>query len=94
MPHFVYLLQCADDTFYVGQTTDLQSRESLHNSGQGGSHTAARLPVKLFYSEECDSLFSAMSREKQIKRWTTAKKAALASGQAEALRKLSRRRRY
>jgi putative endonuclease len=39
---FVYILRCADNTFYIGHTQDLASREALHNSGAGADHTALR----------------------------------------------------
>jgi len=91
-PTFVYILHCADGTFYVGLTSDLCAREEQHNAGLGGAYTAARRPVRLVYSEECRSLADARKRELQIKRWSGKKKAALVSGNREELKRLSRRR--
>jgi predicted GIY-YIG superfamily endonuclease len=51
------------------------------------------LPVDLVYSEEVSSLRAAVHREKQLKRWSAAKKAALIKGDLQRLRALSKRRR-
>ena len=60
---FTYILRCADDTFYVGQTENLASRERTHNDGQGAKYTAARRPVRMVYAEEHSSAQSAIARE-------------------------------
>lgn len=91
--HFVYVLACADGSYYVGETTDPEKREKHHNEGRGGTYTARRLPVRLLYSETFPTREEALERERQIKRWTAAKKAALISKDAQALRGLSQRRR-
>ena len=89
MAHFVYILECADQTLYVGYTTNLEARHRQHRDGRGGRYTAARLPVRLVYSESCNSEGVALKRERQIKRWTRAKKAALAAGDCGLLNRLS-----
>ena len=82
---FVYLLRCADGTLYVGHTEDLSSREKAHNDGNGASYTATRRPVRMVYAEEHALFKSAMGRERQLKRWTAAKKEALIAGDRNAL---------
>ena len=47
MTHYVYLLRCADNSLYVGETSDLATRERHHNEGRGGSYTAKRRPVHI-----------------------------------------------
>ena len=89
MSHYVYILECADNTLYVGYTTNLEARRQEHCDGRGGGYTAARLPVRLVYSESCDNAAAALKRERQVKRWTRAKKAALIAGDRPLLRKLS-----
>jgi predicted GIY-YIG superfamily endonuclease len=69
----VYILHCADDTFYVGHADDLDAREKTHNDGFGSRYTAARRPVQVVYSEECASLSAAVSPERQLKRWSATK---------------------
>lgn len=89
---FVYILRCADDTFYVGHTDDLATRTKTHQLGLGAGYTAARLPVRVVYSEECPSHTEALHREHQLKRWSGRKKEARIAGDLESLKRLSRRR--
>jgi predicted GIY-YIG superfamily endonuclease len=89
MTYYVYILLCSDNRYYVGYTTDLETREQRHNEGRGGTYTSLRRPVRLVYFERRGSLRSALERERQIKRWTRAKKEALIVGDNEGLRKLS-----
>src|SRR5262245_59847642 len=86
-----YILSRADDTFYVGHTENLASREQTHNDGKGAKYTAARRPVRMVYAEEHSSAGSAIARERQMKRWNHAKEEALILGDRAALRELSRR---
>jgi putative endonuclease len=65
---FVYILVCADDTFYTGWTTNLERRVADHNAGRGGRYTRSRRPVKLVYCEEQPDRKSALKREIAIKR--------------------------
>jgi len=87
-PHFVYILRCAGGTLYTGCAKDPQARARAHNDRRGARYTAGRLPVSLVYSEECDSLGSALRRESQIKRWPRAKKEALIAGDLDLLKRL------
>ena len=90
---FCYILRCADETFYVGHTDDLNSRIVLHNSGFGANYTACRRPVVLVHSEIFTTREQALVRERQIKRWSGKKRAALIAGDLSTLKALSRRRR-
>jgi len=49
----VYILECADNTFYTGITTDLDRRVAEHNSGVGAKYTKGRGPMKVVYAEPC-----------------------------------------
>lgn len=89
---WVYILRCGDNTFYVGHADDLESRLRLHRAGLGARHTANRLPIDLVYKEQRVSKQSALKRERQLKRWSAAKKAALIRGDLAELKRLSRRR--
>jgi predicted GIY-YIG superfamily endonuclease len=90
---WVYILRCGDNTFYVGHSDDLKSRVRWHRTGLGARHTARRLPVDLVYKERHPSTLAAVERERQIKRWSAEKKAALISGDLAELKRLSKRRR-
>ena len=77
---YVYLLQCADGTFSVGSTNDLERRLHAHNHLKSGAHyTKIRRPVVLKYSEKVKTYAKARAREAEIKRMTRTEKAALAS---------------
>ena len=87
----VYILRCSDDSFYVGCSNNLKKRLEVHNSGNGPRYTASRLPVALAYSEPLPDLESAVKRERQIKKWTRAKKESLIQGDFATLKKLSKK---
>ena len=80
MLHYLYLLRCADTSLYVGETSDLRSREQDHNEGRGGTYTAQRRPVQIVYAERYGSRDEALERERQIKRWSRHKKELLVHG--------------
>lgn len=65
--HFVYIVECADRTFYTGYANDIQKRIETHNKGRGAKYTRCRLPVKLVYTEEFETKSEAMKREYFIK---------------------------
>jgi putative endonuclease len=80
---FTYILQCADDTFYVGCTNDLEKRLKQHNGAKCGAHyTKIRRPVELKYLEEFDNIADARAREAEIKRYTRAEKIDLINKKA------------
>jgi putative endonuclease len=86
----VYILECSDDTLYVGVTNDLQRRLSEHQSGlDPKAYTSKRLPVKLVYAEYFRHIDKAIKREKQIKKWSAQKKRALIENNLELLKKLA-----
>jgi putative endonuclease len=70
----MYILKCADDSYYTGSTIDLNRRLSEHQNGEGANHTKKRRPVKLVCSEEFHRIDKAFYREKQIQRYTRKKK--------------------
>ncbi len=74
MSYYVYIVRCADNTFYTGFTTDLQKRVKAHNEGKGAKYTKGRGPVELVYFEELPTKEEAMSREWHIKQLSRAEK--------------------
>ncbi|MEI7425956.1 MAG: GIY-YIG nuclease family protein [Candidatus Moraniibacteriota bacterium] len=62
----MYILECADGSYYTGSTKDLEFRLAQHQSGKGANHTKKRLPVKLVYFEEYARIDEAFYREKQV----------------------------
>jgi len=90
---YVYILKCADGTFYTGITSNLTKRIESHQSGAyKGSYTSRRRPVELvFYCEFTDPNM-AIDSEKQIKKWSAAKKRALIDGEFEKLPNLAKKK--
>jgi putative endonuclease len=72
--YYVYILLCADHSFYVGYTKELKKRVQNHKNGFGSSYIVGKLPVKLVYYELKENKKEAVSREKQIKKWSRRKK--------------------
>jgi type I restriction enzyme R subunit len=79
-----------DGSFYTGSTKDLKLRLEQHKSGEGANYTSKHLPVKLVYYEVFDRIDAAFAREKQLQKWSRAKKIALIQGDLEKLKYLSK----
>jgi LAO/AO transport system kinase len=91
MPHFsVYLLRCADDSYYAGHTDDLERRIAQHEAGEIEGFTQARRPVTLVWQQETATREEALAAEMRIKGWSRAKKEALIAGDWERLKALAR----
>lgn len=88
----MYILKCADDSYYVGSTRSLELRLSQHQSGSGSRYTSGRLPIELVYAEEYDRIIDAYTREKQVQNWSRAKREALIDGKPELLSALAKKR--
>jgi putative endonuclease len=90
---FLYILRCADGSFYIGTTrTTLEIRIAQHNAGTLGGYTASRRPVTLVFSQWFDRITDAIENERKLKKWSRAKKEAFVRGDFTALRQLSARR--
>lgn len=89
---WVYILECADGYYYTGSTVDLQRRIEQHNEGLGANFTKKRLPAKLVFCAETDSIGEAFRWEKKIQGWSRAKKLAIIEGRWTDLPGLSRNR--
>ncbi len=82
--YFVYILLCSDDTYYTGVTNDINRREKEHLEGyKESSYTHYRQPTLLVYQEEFQYIDKAIAREKQLKKWSQAKKRALINDYAD-----------
>ena len=87
----MYILKCADGSFYVGSTRDLEQRLEQHTMGVVPSYTTSRRPVTLVYAEEFEHIHDAYAREKQVQGWNRAKRMALIEGRIIDLPRLSTR---
>lgn len=73
MSHYVYILKCADGTYYTGYTTDVEKRIKAHNEGRGAKYTRSRIPCETVYTEVFEDKREAMRREWEIKNRFTRK---------------------
>ncbi len=64
---FVYILRCADGTFYTGIARDVNRRCQQHNDGTASRYTRSRLPVRLVHQEVVLGQGAALRREAAIK---------------------------
>ena len=71
------MLLCADGSYYLGSTPDIEKRFLAHLSGKGASYTRSHKPVKVVYQEELLDKGSALRREHELKQLTHAKKKQL-----------------
>ncbi len=89
----VYILLCADDSYYIGVTNNLERRLLEHETAYNPeSYTAQRLPVKLVYQELVYGPLTAIKREKQLKAWNREKKEALINGNLNLLKQRAKKR--
>lgn len=86
----MYILLCANGSYYTGSTIDLERRLAQHQNGEGANHTKKHLPVTLVYYEEYPRIDTAFYREKQVQGWSRKKKEALIEGNSELLPELAK----
>ena len=81
----MYILLCANDTYYTGSTKDLERRIQEHKNGIGANYTKKHLPIQLVYYEAYGRIDEAFKREKQVQNWSRKKKEALIEGKIDDL---------
>jgi len=90
--YFVYILKCSDNTYYTGITSNLNKRLIQHKTGlHKDSYTYRRRPISLMFYAEFTNVDLAIDTEKQIKKWSKAKKEALIKGEFEKLPNLAKK---
>jgi len=90
--YYVYILECSDGTYYTGGTNDIERRFSEHvNSINPESYTSKRIPVRLVWYTDTNDINFAIEKEKQIKKWSKAKKEALINSDWEKLKTFSKK---
>jgi putative endonuclease len=70
----VYMLECADGSFYTGYTNDLDKRIALHNKGGGSKYVRTRLPAKLVFCKPYRYYKLAILEERRLKTLTRRQK--------------------
>lgn len=87
----MYILRCADGSYYVGSTRDIIARLRQHQEGEGAAYTKRRRPVELVFVQPCESVVQAFWFEKKVQGWSRAKREALISGDLHLLPGLAKK---
>lgn len=89
----VYILACADDSYYTGLTSDVPKRMYEHETGcYVKCYTYTRRPVHLVYTAVFVDVYDAIAWERRLKKWSHVKKKALITGQIQQLITYAKRR--
>lgn len=91
MTFWVYILHCADDSYYTGHTDNLEQRIGEHKVGAYLGYTSNRLPVAHAWSQECTTRVEALAAEQQIKGWSRRKKEAMIRGDWKSVALLAKK---
>ncbi|MCH9769568.1 MAG: GIY-YIG nuclease family protein [Gammaproteobacteria bacterium] len=68
MKHYVYIIECVNDSYYTGYTTDIQRRYREHQQGTAKCrYTRSFKPRKLLIFWEYPTRSEALSAERRIK---------------------------
>ena len=87
---WVYMLRCADRSYYIGHTDNLEVRIAQHHTGALPCYTLTRRPLALVFSQEFVTREEALAVERQLKGWSRAKKEALIRADWATINRLSR----
>jgi len=91
--YYVYILSCSDGSYYTGVTSNLTQRLEDHQHRKHlNSYTAKRLPVRLVFHCTFSEITLAIAAEKQIKKWSRAKKEALINEEYDLLPNLAKKK--
>lgn len=91
IPFWVYIVRCADGSYYTGHTDNLEHRMAQHVSGAIPScYTFKRRPVTLAFSQPCATREEALAAEQQVKGWGRKKKEAMMRGDWIEVSRLAR----
>jgi predicted GIY-YIG superfamily endonuclease len=83
------MLRCADRSFYLGHTDNLEQRIGRHAAGEIVGYTHTRRPVQLVWCQEFATREEALTAERRIKGWNRAKKEALIIGDWKRIQQLA-----
>lgn len=78
--NYVYILECADHSWYTGWTNNMYRRFKAHQSGHGAKYTRSHYPLRIIYLEKYEDPCEARKREYAIKHMTRKEKEDLVAG--------------
>ena len=77
----IYIVRCADDTYYTGIAADVERRIEEHESSpRGAKYLKGRGPLRLVYSEVAGDRSAASRLEYRVKQLQRSEKEALIAG--------------
>jgi putative endonuclease len=86
--YYVYILECADTTLYIGSTNNIDKRVATHNTSKtAAKYTRARRPVILRYVESFETKSEALKRELTLKKFSRKEKLDLITSQVHLKKK-------
>jgi len=74
---FVYILECMDNSLYVGATNSLERRSIEHQTGKGSKYVGSHKAKRIIYTEGFNNKYDAYRREREIKGFSRQKKLSL-----------------
>jgi len=90
MSFWVYILRCADGSYYTGHTDNLEKRVAEHQAGELPGYTFYRRPVTVVYTEAFLTREEALVSERRIKGWSRQKKEAMMRGDWKEVARLAK----
>ena len=91
MTFWIYILKCADGSYYTGHTDNLDDRIAKHDAGAIPTcYTYTRRPLHLVFTQPCSTREQALAAERQIKGWSRARKEAMMRGDWAEVSRLAR----
>jgi putative endonuclease len=89
---YLYVLLCADGSYYTGMTSNIERRIGEHQCGAYTTcYTYKRRPVRCVYVEEFSNFGAAMQAGKRLKKWSRAKKRAFIERRFDEVSRLAKR---
>jgi putative endonuclease len=83
-PWHLYILRCADDTFYTGITTNVKRRFAEHcESPKGAKYTHSHRPVQIAFRKRIGTMGDALRMERLVKHLSKEQKEKLVMKQRE-----------
>jgi putative endonuclease len=74
---WMYILECADESYYTGSTINPELRLSRHQNGEGPNLTKKKITGKTGFFEKYQRIEKNFYREKQVQGRSRKKKEAL-----------------
>ncbi|TSC92968.1 MAG: tRNA/rRNA methyltransferase SpoU [Candidatus Berkelbacteria bacterium Licking1014_7] len=75
--YYTYILNCSDNSYYVGSTDNLKNRIKRHNQKDAADFTAQRRPCQPVWIKQYPTRGEAMAQEKKTKKFSRANKEKL-----------------